>query len=267
MSDHALPLPWRGEGRGEGITPLGVTVSNKSGGRYVLEAKARAEAWGLPFFPPGSESVADALLVRSGDGWRLDDANGSLSFTPGMAALRVKRLGTGIGGDDTLLRLCELAPGDSVLDGTFGLGADALVCARRVGPKGRVIGVEASLPLFALASEGLKREPPFADSATIDLRHGTALAVLKTFETKSLDCVIFDPMFDVPKRSTPAFDLLRRHAFHEPLDQETLAEARRVAKRWVVVKGGRYGQELERLGLEPERLSRFKPLVFARVTP
>ena len=91
--------------------------------------------------------------------------------------------------------------------------------------------------------------------------------MLKTLETKSLDCVIFDPMFDVPKRSTPAFDLLRRHAFHEPLDQETLAEARRVAKRWVVVKGGRYGQELERLGLEPERLSRFKPLVFARVTP
>jgi hypothetical protein len=243
-----------------------VTVTNKSGGRYVLEAKARAEAWGLPFFPPGSAD-ADALLTLGGDGWKLVDAHGSLAFTPGMAALRVKRLGTKVGGDDILLRLCELKPGDSLLDGTLGLGADALVCARAVGPKGRVIAVEASLPLFALASEGLKRAPPFTESAAIDLRHGTARAVLETLETKSIDCVIFDPMFDLPKKSTPSFDLLRRHALHEPLDQQTLDEARRVAKRWVVVKGGRDGKELERLGLKAERLTRWKPFVFARVEP
>ena len=250
-------------GRGEGRTfPLGVTVTTKSGGRYALEAKARAEAWGLPF-----TDDADALLTLGGDGWKLVDSHGSLAFTPGMAALRVKRLGTKIGGDDTLVRLCELKVGDTVLDGTLGLGADALVCARVVGPKGRVIGVEASLPLFALASEALRKKPPFAESAVIETHHGTALSVLKTLESRSLDCVIFDPMFDLPKKSTPSFDLLRRYALHEPLDAQTLFEARRVARRWVVVKGGRDGKELERLGLEPERLTRWKPLVFARVGP
>lgn len=244
---------------------LAVTVTGKSGGRYVLEAKARAEAWGLPFFPAGA-GEANAFLTLGGDGWKLVDAHGSLAFTPGMAALRVKRLGTKVGGDDTLIRLCELKPGDSVLDGTLGLGADALVCARVVGPQGRVIGVEASLPLYALASEGLKRAPPFEESAVIETRYGTALGVLQTLETRSLDCVIFDPMFDLPKKSTAAFELLRRHALHEPLDAQTLAEARRVAKRWVVVKGGRDGKELSRLGLEPERLTRWKPFVFARVS-
>ena len=66
--------------------------------------------------------------------------------------------------------------------------------ATSVGPRGRVVGVEASLPLFALASEGLKRSPPFSDSAAIEARHGTAIVVLKELESYSLDCVIFDPI-------------------------------------------------------------------------
>jgi len=164
-----------------------------------------------------------------------------------MAAVRVKRLGTPQQEEDVVVRLCELKAGDSVLDATLGLGSDALVCARAVGPSGRVIGVEASLPLYALASEGLRTKPPFADSAVIDVRRGHALQVLEALESHSIDCVIFDPMFDLPKSSTPSFDMLRRYALHEPLDEATLAEARRVARRWVVVKGGRYGKEFARL--------------------
>ena len=61
--------------------------------------------------------------------------------------------------------------------------------------------------------------------------------------------------------------MLRRYALHDPLDEVTLMEARRVARRWVVVKAGRYGQELERLGLTPLKLTRFKPVVWARVGP
>ncbi len=257
--------------------PLAVTVTAKQRGRQTPAAKAKAEEWGLPFFSfdradgiPLSErigTVADAFLVLGGDGWTLHDASGSLYFSPGTAALRVRRIGKPNQDEDVLVRLCELQPGDSVLDGTLGLGSDALICARVVGPKGRVIGVEASLPLFVLASEGLKRDPPFPDSAAIDVRRGTALEVLRSLESHSLDCVIFDPMFDLPKASTPSFNMLRRYASHEPLDEVTLAEARRVAKRWVVVKSGRYGKEFDRLGLTPLNLTRFKPLVWARVAP
>jgi 16S rRNA (guanine1516-N2)-methyltransferase len=259
------------------VIPLAVTVTSKQRGRQLPAAKAKAEEWGLPFFSfdraegiPLQErigTIAHAFLVLGGDGWTLHDAHGSLYFSPGTAALRVRRIGTPKQDEDVLIRLCELKPGDSVLDGTLGLGADSLICAKVVGPKGRVIGVEASLPLFALVSEGLRRAPPFPDSATIEAHHGTALKVLKTLESRSLDCVVFDPMFDLPKASTPSFDMLRTYACHDPLDEQTLAEARRVARRWVVVKGGRYGQEFERLGLTPLKLTRFKPLVWARVGP
>ena len=40
-----------------------------------------------------------------------------------------------------------------------------------------------------------------------------------------------------------------------------------MARRWVVVKGGRYGKEFARLGLTALKLTRFKPLVWARVAP
>lgn len=255
--------------------PLAVAVTAKQPGRYLPVARAKAAEWGLPFFdrPRRGELkdslgvIADAFLVLGGDGWKLFDSNGSLYFSPGMAAVRVRKLGTPKQDEDVLLRLCELKAGDSVLDGTLGLGSDSLICARAVGPQGRVIGVEASLALYAITSEGLRRRPPFPDSAVIEVRLGTAMSVLSLLESHSLDCVIFDPMFDLPKSSTYSFDLLRRHALHDPLDLATLAEARRVARRWVVVKGGRYGSEFERLGLEPLQLSRFKPLIWARIGP
>ena len=250
--------------------PLAVTVTTKQPGRHNPTAKAKAAEWGVPFFarPERGQvseflgTIADAFLVLGGDGWRLHDSSGTLTFSPGSAALRVTRPT-----EDTLVRLCELEAGDSVFDGTLGLGADALICAHVVGPSGKVLAVEASLPMYALVSEGLRRKPPFPNSAVIDVRRGHALAVLRTLESHSFDCVIFDPMFDLPKASSPSFDMLRTYALHEPLDEVTLAEARRVARRWVVVKGGRYGNEFERLGLTPLRLTRFKPLVWARIGP
>ncbi|MFZ5443488.1 MAG: class I SAM-dependent methyltransferase [Myxococcota bacterium] len=247
--------------------PLGVTVAGKHPGRYLDEAKARAAEWGLPLLErplKGSlaellETRADALFVLGGDGWVLADAAGSLSFSPGMSLLRIKRLAAGQA-DDVIVRLCELRPGDSVLDGTLGLAADAQVCAHVVGATGRVVGVEASRALALLAREGLRRA-----GSPIEVVHGSTLEVLRRQEAGSFDCVILDPMFELPRRASPAFETLRRFAVHEPLDAETLAEARRVARRWVVVKGGRYGKDFKRVGLAPVELTRGSPVMWARV--
>ncbi|MFT3708195.1 MAG: protein-L-isoD(D-D) O-methyltransferase [Archangium sp.] len=248
--------------------PLAVTVTAKQPGRYVVRAREKAAEWGVPFFEREKKSAvellfenAEALLVLGGDGWTLTDPLGELRCTPGMAAVRIKRLQRDPdAADDGLLRFAELQPGDSVFDGTLGLGTDALVCAYRVGPSGRVIGCEASLPLFALVSEGLRGK--------IDVRRGRTIELLKTFESSSIDVITLDPMFDVPRASSPAFEILRRYAVHEPLELETLNEARRVAKRWVIVKAGRFGKELARLGLKAERdIRRSSPLLWARAAP
>ena len=255
------------------VAPLAVTVSGPAKRALVEDARACAARWNLPFYDrprntglePQLGVIADAFLVLGGDGFCLTAREGSLRFTPGMAQVRLKRLDAGQGAQDVVVRLMELKPGDTVLDATLGLGADALVCARTVGPAGRVIGVERSFALWALVSEGLARGGLPPRCAPIEVRHGDALEVLRAMPAASVDCVLFDPMFERPKKSSPAFDLLRRYASHEPLTREALDEARRVARRWVVVKAGRYGPELRRLGLTPEPTSRHTAVVWARL--
>lgn len=257
------------------MIPLAVTVSTRQGPRLAVSARAQAAAWGLPWLDRpergGLEALleleAEALLVCGGRGWVLRDRHGEVSFSPGLSAVRVKRLERGGQGEDHLVRLAELRPGDVVLDATLGLAADAIVCARVVGETGRVIGVEGSRALYLLVSEGLSRlgRPP--RSCEVEPRFGRAEEVLATLPRGSVDVVLIDPMFERPRRASAAFEVLRRFAVHEPLTPEVLAHARRVARRWVVVKAGRYGGELRRLGLEPARMHRAGPIQWARIGP
>jgi hypothetical protein len=59
--------------------------------------------------------------------------------------------------------------------------------------------------------------------------------------------------------------MLRRLANPSPLKAEVLAEARRVARRAVLVKAARYTPMLRSLGLRPEHASRSAPVVWARM--
>ena len=83
--------------------------------------------------------------------------------------------------------------------------------------------------------------------------------------TGAFEVVLFDPMFARALASQPGFELLRRHANPAPLTPRMLAEARRVARRLVLVKSARYTPALKTLGLRPERASRSAPVVWARV--
>jgi 16S rRNA (guanine1516-N2)-methyltransferase len=248
--------------------PLAVTLSGRAEATVEAEARAAAASLGVPFLPRPRKGPlhallgthAGALLVFSRDAVTLVDSGGQLSFHAGMAHLRMQRLASGEG--DTLVRLAGLAPGEAVLDCTLGLGQDALVAARAVGPSGRVVGLEKSLPLFAVLSAGLRRTGAFPDACAVEVHHADADAFLRAQPAGAFDVVLFDPMFDAPKKSQPAFELLRRHAEHAPLAPETLAEARRVARRRVVVKAGRYTPGLQRLGLVPRATSRYADVVW-----
>jgi 16S rRNA (guanine1516-N2)-methyltransferase len=130
-----------------------------------------------------------------------------------------------------------------------------------------VLGLEASLPLAVFAAEGLLRERADPRSAAIEVRHAEAAEVLATLPPGTFDVVLLDPMFSRERPAQPSFQLLRRLACARPLDAETLAQARRVAARAVLVKAPRYGRELKALGLKPERRSRSAQVVWARLPP
>lgn len=153
-----------------------------------------------------------------------------------------------------------------MLDCTLGLASDALVAAWAVGSAGRVVGLEKSLALFALVSTGLAAlECPH--SCRIEVRHEDASAFLARQPANSFDMVLFDPMFDRPGRCSPAFEMLRRHAEHAPLEPPILEQAQRVCRRGVLVKLARHSSEWRRLNLTPERGSPYSPIAWARLPP
>lgn len=252
--------------------PLAVTTSGKPEETLVTRAREAARQWNLPFIPrrkkepigPMLESVADAFIVFEREGVSLWDQEGTFSFNPGMAHLRRLRIQSGQR-DDAFIRVAELRTGDHVLDCTLGLGQDALVASLVVGPEGRVVALEKSLALYAVVSEGLKAYEYGPDSRHVEALHADAHEYLRSLPSGAFDIVFFDPMFEKPKKSQPGFEMLRRFAEHAPLTAETLEEARRVAKRWVVVKGAKYSEDLKKLGLEAEPGSRYTSMVWGRV--
>lgn len=245
-------------------------TTNGDDPRLVEPAQRAAQEWQLPYVErrrkaplwPLLKTQADAFLVFTHEGVALWDSAGALKFQPGIAHLRVKRLDAGVV-EDTLVRLAGFREGESVLDLTLGLAQDALVAARAVGPGGRVLGIEKSFPLYAVISRGLVDYDAGPRSCAIDVQCADGRAFIANCLADSFDVVLIDPMFARPKKSQPSFETLRRYAAHEPWTPADIDHARRVARRCVVVKGGKGSRDLSRLGLTAEPVSRYASVEWA----
>ena len=240
-------------------TPLGPASGEEASAR---EAAARHL---LPYAPRGrralpalaAEGGLEALLVLSRRHAILWTPEGEHRWAGGMGMVRLKRVLARQAGApldpserDPLLEAAGIRPGDLVLDATLGLGADALVCAAACGPAGRVVALEGSAPLAAWVAEGLRRleaEP----ARRVEVRATDHAAALAALPSASFDLVLFDPMFRHARDAPGGFDVVRRLADGRPLEAAVLQAARRVARRWVVVKDGAPGWDLARLGLTP----------------
>jgi len=243
------------------------------------EARAAAARHALPFAPRGNGPLqatlaaagAEAALVLSSTAALLRVGEASQRWSAGMGLIRMRRTLARLDGRpvsptdrDPFLEASGIRPGDAVLDATLGLGADALVAAAACGPGGRVVALERSPVLAAWVAEGLRRldvEP----ARRIEVRAGELLAALASLPSRSFDVVAFDPMFRHARAQPGGFDLVRALADARPLQAEAVAEARRVARRWVVVKDGAPGWDLARLGLTPLPSARGAHRYYARV--
>lgn len=219
-------------------------------GRFGLRAEARAGRTLAALLGDAGGAPVLVLAARRAD---LYEGGRVYRASAGMAFLRVLRARRGE--LDPLAAAAGLRAGDSVLDATLGLGGDALVAAHATGM--RVVGIEKEGLLAAFTQAGLRRlqkhgrEP----GRLVDVRRADHREFLRAQPDGSFDVVLLDPMFRRAGDAGPLFDLLRAHAEHEPLDAETLRQARRVARRGVLVKDAASGLELGRLGLVP-RLTR-----------
>ncbi|MFC7364971.1 MULTISPECIES: class I SAM-dependent methyltransferase [Bhargavaea] len=174
-----------------------------------------------------------------------------LFFHPGLAAIRIKRLQDG--GNDALVDVCGLKPGDTFLDCTMGLASDSTVASFVTGPSGQVTACEADPIVTYIVGRGLIT---YSDSPQdvldamrrIEVRNVRAAEFLKSCESDSYDIVYLDPMFEEAIEEAAAFAPLRSAGVHDLPDSELFREAVRVARKRVVLKAhfrselfGRYG--------------------------
>jgi 16S rRNA G966 N2-methylase RsmD len=235
--------------------------------KQIEEAKQLAAELNVPYLERRRDSLA-ALFRRAGDDrvvlvtkedWRVHDADGNeFFFHPGMSVMRIKNWQRGQ--EEPLLSIAGLRPGDEVLDCTLGMGADAIVASYFTGKNGRVVALESQPVLAAIVRHGLEtyehEQPELTEAMRrIEVIQADYRHFLRTLPDRSFDIVMFDPMFRQTILESTAMQMLRPLANSEPLDEASVREAVRVARRVVLFKERPESGEFERLGFTKARES------------
>ncbi len=218
------------------------------------------------------------LLRITKKGLFLEQNGQRLFFHPNMAILRFVNIVRGDG--DRFLRAVQLGKGDSFLDATMGLGVDILIASWAVGAEGKVIALESSPLIYTLVTEGLEnmnnkvfpltthtikkqawRELSEA-AAYIKTIHTDHLDYLKTLPDSSIDVIYFDPMFRHTSTKSSAMQPIKTWSDPNPLKNDTIDQALRVAKRRIVLKERKNSPEFSKLGFETILENKYSPIDF-----
>lgn len=235
---------------------------------------------GINLVPAHSLTPKDNIpfLRISPKGLSLKDGDQLLFFHPSMSLLRLLNIIRGKG--DRFLQASGLNRGDSFLDGTMGLASDTLIAAWAVGERGKILALESSPLIYALVSDGLKRlkmlSPPdisntLKQQAWLELSKASGcieaylanhLEFLKQMPDSSVDIIYFDPMFRITRAKSSSIQPVKTWSNPDPLQLETIAEARRVARRRIVLKERKNSPEFLRLGFKITGENKYSPVNF-----
>lgn len=224
-----------------------ITTVRAPDARLVKRAKTIAAKLDVAYHPRGELPALQTIVAEHGVyvvGHRREEvvtAHGTCFVQPGLFRMKVQQ-----GDAHPLIRAISSSRSADlhILDCTLGLANDALHLSAVLGAS--VWGLEKSPLIECLLREGLPRMQQegraWSDAATrVRLVGDDAKAYLAMAPTSSFDVVYFDPMMRHPKRATPSLNALRDAGLgcSEPLGEDVLAEAARVARARVVVKQAR----------------------------
>ncbi|QGQ96718.1 SAM-dependent methyltransferase [Paenibacillus psychroresistens] len=216
------------------------------GGKYVLRRQ-----FSLPALRKRYTETEIMLLTEREIRYYTSTDDSAIFFHPSTAAIRIKRL---IRGEvDPLIAFAGISEGDSVLDCTAGLASDSIVFAYAVGATGSVVALESEPTLVMLLQEGLScYESPIAEITEamrrVKVEHADHYSYLQSLEAKSIDYIYFDPMFRTPVVDSSAISPLREIANMQAIQLETITEAKRVARKKIIMKELKDSTEFARLG-------------------
>lgn len=238
-----------------------ITTSESARTDIVAAAEELATQLELKYVPRARFSLAEIrritgaedLLVVAADRISLKTAHGDFFFHPNMAKVRIRSIDAGV--TDMLAAATGVKPGDAVLDCTLGFAADAIILSYLVGTGGRIVGLE-SVPIIAeLTRRGLQQYKWDDSRVEAALRRIEVITAdhadhLRHLPDRCFDIVYFDPMFRRPLYKADGMQPLREIANAAPLNLAVITEAKRVARRRVVLKERNGSAEFARLGFK-----------------
>ncbi|MDD3653637.1 MAG: class I SAM-dependent methyltransferase [Desulfotomaculaceae bacterium] len=252
---------------------LAVTTSRSQTSNLVCQARQIAWELKVPYIGRDGRSLeaiatahkVEGIIVVSPQRVSCVTRAGEFFYHPSLARMRIKEINNGK--TDQMIEAMSISPGNTVLDCTMGLGTDAVVASYVTGAGGRLVGLESSAVIAFLVGRGLATYPEPDRDIAAALRRVQVLQAdhreyLRMLAPGSFDIVYFDPMFRLPRRKSPAINVMRTLADPDSLERETIHLALKVAVKRVVVKEGRDSSELRRLGFKNIYGGRYAPVVY-----
>lgn len=172
-------------------------------------------------------------------------------FHPNSAMFRLKRLQKGE--SDPLIFASDLKEGDRFLDCTLGLGSDSIIASYAAGETGRVTAAEANPFVAYLVEKGLSKWETGIAEFDKSMRRIQVIGMnhakyLQSLDTNSYDVVYFDPMFEEQIDESNGIEQLRFLSVHQEITEDIIKEAKRVAKKRIVLKNHYKSSSFEKLG-------------------
>lgn len=225
-----------------------ITTARQPQSQLVEKAYQLSSFFGFPYIKRSGASIdcikkqfKDDVIVVGKERVFVSplEEEGDMFFHPNLAMVRAKRLMNGK--EDPLISTAKLKEGMSFLDCTLGLAADSIITSLAVGANGKVTGIEGNHLLYFLTAEGLgsfSSGIKQIDQAMgrIEVVHSDHFSFLQRAESKSYDVVYLDPMFHLGIEESNGINGIRGHAYRTELTVELITEAKRVAKKRVVLK-------------------------------
>jgi 16S rRNA G966 N2-methylase RsmD len=223
-----------------------VTTSGKE--KEVSRAKKVAEDLNVPFVKRNKRSInkmheefESDIFVVSKEGHSIYIKNNSepIFFHPNLAMVRMKRY---LKGEFIpFLQAAKLKEGMSVLDCTLGLASDAIIASAAIGSSGKIVGIEVNPFLAYLVKEGLINYSTELTSMReammrIEVEAVDHLTYLKSQKSNSFDVIYFDPMFETSIENSDGIHALKLVASYQDINHEIINEAKRVARKRIVLK-------------------------------
>ena len=217
------------------------TTSNKPNSQQIQLARSYAEKYNGFYtdrkridFASLDESFC--FVIEKDGSLKIRWKDGQFFYHPSVA--KIKYSSYLFNKTDPLLKILSISSSDTIVDLTMGLASEALFMAAFCKC---VTGIEGSLPIYIIVSEGLSNygyeyEWMKQASKKVVCIHSDLREYIRNQPNDSFDTVYCDPMFEHPKYSSSPINPLRKFAIYDPVTSEDVSHMLRIARKRVVIK-------------------------------